>query len=185
MQKPIQKPRSSHFKVFLNSCTLIICSGALLASCAPKATSSVQMASEKLSDSLGCVDVKSKMFDAFYLLLDQDQSIPSSTVLKKNINARLDEMVLKKQIANNIEQLLLLKMKLSDLVDAMLAESKNNPSLTWKEQVQKLIEYEMEDQSSVAIKSSVATINSIVQSIKKISQDLKVSCTSTADTDSK
>lgn len=176
MQKPIQKPRSSRFTQYFNLSALIIFSSISLVDCAPKVTPSVQLASEKISNSLGCTDVKSKMFDAFYELIDQDQLIPDSRILKAQLNLHIDQMVVQKQIIGDAKNISILKIKLSELVDALLMESQKNSALTWKEQVQKLIEYEMEDQSSVEIKSSVQSINSKVQSIKVLSQELSASC---------
>ena len=70
----------------------------LAAGCAPRVSPSVQLASQGISNSLGCVDVKSKMFDALYLLLDQDQMIPDIAKLKVSIDAQITALVEKNQI---------------------------------------------------------------------------------------
>ncbi len=72
----------------------------------------MQVASQNISDSLGCADVKSKLFDAFYLLLDQEKVLPSSTSLKFSISERVDQLVAKNK-------------------NIFLSESKMNP-LIWQ-----------------------------------------------------
>lgn len=172
MRKPIQKAISRHSRAL----QLFMITSCLAAGCAPRVSPSVQLASQGISNSLGCVDVKSKMFDALYFLLDQDQMIPDIAKLKVSIDAQITALVEKNQINNDPENLALLKKQLSQLINSLFAEFKKNPTLTWKEQIQKLIEYEMEDQSSVEIKTSTVAINALVQSIKVTSESLKISC---------
>ncbi|MFZ3229317.1 MAG: hypothetical protein WA160_03855 [Pseudobdellovibrio sp.] len=151
--------------------------------CSPAHINSIENASQNISDSLGCENVKSKMFDSFYELIDHDQFVPNSAELKQSINNKIDKLLENKNFSSVQKiKIPLLKKELLILVDQMLVESKMNPKTTWKEQIQKLIEYEMEDQSSVGIVQVAQNINSSIMQIKGISKSLQLDCAS-ADLD--
>lgn len=154
----------------------------LVAGCSQTHSQSVQQASKDISDSLGCSNVQSKIFDAFYAMIDQHQVVPAADELKRELQDKLQELTLQSgnQLGTAAERKLLaaLQKELDVLVDLMLAESKLNPGLPWKEQVQKIIEYEMEDQSDPVTAKSSKQISEKVKSIKKISENLGVACQS-------
>ena len=179
MKQSSQKPKvslfsSKHFlKLFLAS-TLSSC--IFLVGCSGDHTKAVQQASQSISDSLGCVNMQSKVFDAFYSMIDQDQLIPSSKELKSALDQKMDQLSRLEENQSKEKQIGRLRTAMHDLVDLLLSESENNPSISWKEQVQKLIEYEMEDQSDPSTIVSTKQISQKVSQIKGITKSLSTPC---------
>lgn len=146
-------------------------------SCAPNHSTSIDSASQNISDSLGCKDVKSKVFDSFYEMMDQNKFVPNSEDMKSSIDQKLDQLSANKSMsAAQQEKITLLKSELHTLVDEILSEAKSNPSITWKEQIQKLIEYEMEDQSTSKTVASTQKISASAARIKSLSQSAQLPC---------
>lgn len=158
--------------------TVSLVSSLFILSCSQTSTKFVEQASKDVSSSLGCTEVKSKIFDAFYTMIDQSQVVPTADSMKAGLEKNLDEMTQQLGSDLNSKDIAQLKKELKSLVDMMLSESVRNPSLTWKEQVQKLIEYEMEDQSDLVTAKSSKQISEKVQSITKLSDSLGVACQS-------
>ncbi len=171
MKKSSQKPVSRR-----NSIILVLTGFVLISGCSQKNSQSVQQASQSISDSLGCSDLQSKIFDSFYTLIDQDRSLPSASELKAELDKKIDELAQKAVNQSKVTQIKALKLSMHDLIDLLLSESINNPKISWKEQIQKLIEYEMEDQSNAAVVESTKNVNNKVGEIKKISQSVSASC---------
>ncbi|MBC7420668.1 MAG: hypothetical protein H7328_08065 [Bdellovibrio sp.] len=156
---------------------LMITSAILFVGCAPKNTASLDQAAQSISDSLGCANVQSKVFDSFYELLDQNQSIPLAGDLKDSLQKKLavlkTDQHLSKEEAEKLDQV---SAKLLNVVDLMLSESVQNPQVTSKEQIQKLIEYEMEDQSSPQTIATHSKVNAALKEVRALSAELPVSC---------
>lgn len=166
----------SNAKVLKKSLLLLLASGSIY-SCAPGHVNSIENASQNISDSLGCKDVKSKVFDSFYEMVDQDRFVPNADDLKTSLDKKVDEMVKSKKLNHSdmakVDQL---KTELHNLVDAMLSEAARNPNLTSKDLIQKLIEYEMEDQSDINTIESTKTIAGAASKVKSLSQSMQLSC---------
>ena len=80
-QKAVASKSSLNQSLILTlSCSLI--SSFFLLSCSGSYTKAVDQASQSITDSLGCANVQSKVFDAFYSMIDQDQLIPQAADLK-------------------------------------------------------------------------------------------------------
>ena len=173
MKKTSQKRFSRHKSLFQ---ILIITS--FFVSCSQSYTKSVDQASQNISDSLGCSNVQSKMFDAFYSLVDQEQLVPIAGDIKLALNDKIANLNFKNSSLNQNEIIKKLSLKLDELVDLLLIESINNPNLTWKEQVQKLIEYEMEDSSNSETVKTTGQIQKKIGEIKQLSQSLGAPCIS-------
>ncbi len=149
----------------------------LLYSCAKAPSQSVQLASENISQSLGCVDVKSKVFDAFYEMIDREQFVPSIKNMNQQIDTKMDSVFNAKNLtAKSYEDVAALKTELHLLTETLLSESKENSKTTWKEQIQKLIEYEMEDQSQAHIIKTTEKINQHLLNIKSLSEKMDMPC---------
>ncbi len=156
---------------------MCVSTAVLVSSCAPNSSVKVQQASQKIMDSLGCADVKSKIFDALYEAIDSDQAIPSIESLTAAIDEKLNHISLANAEDNMSEKKIKnLKKSMHQLLKSLLAESSQNPKITWKDQVQKLIEFEMEDQSTAEIKLAGWAISSQITDIKNLSQELKINC---------
>lgn len=147
--------------------------------CAPSYTKTVEQASQSISDSLGCSNVQSKVFDAFYLMIDQEQAVPSVDLIRDILNKKLDEALIKQSSHDKKEKVALLKKEVNALVDLMLAETIRNPNTSWKEQIQKLIEYEMGDKSDLKTLSSSNQIAAKSQTIRKLGEDINLDCVTT------
>lgn len=107
----------------------------LIAGCGKNFSSSMELASQKVTDSLGCKNMKSRVFDAFYENLYQNQSIPQPRFMKQALNRQF--VAIKKNKAlneqdaakiNEIEKSLFL------VTDLMLSESSTNHEISVTEQ---------------------------------------------------
>lgn len=163
---------------FLKRATLTtIVTLAVFSGCAPQKSASVEQASKSISDALACTNVKSKVFDAFYLMIDKDQSVPNAGTLKDEMSLQIDKVFEGRKISSSdLTKIKTLKIYLNKLIDLLLSEFAANPKITWKEQIQKLIEYEMGDRSNAATIQSTESINRQVDVIKELSRSLEMSC---------
>ncbi|OFZ32042.1 MAG: hypothetical protein A2622_12490 [Bdellovibrionales bacterium RIFCSPHIGHO2_01_FULL_40_29] len=151
----------------------------IFTSCSPGYYKSIDQASTDISNSLGCNNVQSKVFDAFYSLIDQEQIIPDANDLKSALDKKIDEIENKVDSVAQQKQVSALRIDLHQLVDLMLEESLSNPNITWKEQIQKLIEYEMEDRTEAQTVVTSQKISLKVESIKKAATELSLGCEAT------
>lgn len=179
------KQKNKNKNVFAKAATVVAFIGlTTLAGCADGGSSSVPQAGKSISDTLGCEDIKSNIFNTFYEVIDKDRKIPSPQELKDAVHARVDAM--SKSLKSETDQLMIdkLHVELDRLVELMLQEFADNPNLTWNEMIQKLIEYEMEDQSEQKIVQATEDINQQVERIKSLSQDLDLPCNTPSPTPS-
>ena len=90
-QKAVASKSSLNQSLILTlSCSLI--SSFFLLSCSGSYTKAVDQASQSITDSLGCANVQSKVFDAFYSMIDQDQLIPQAADLKLALDKKIDQL---------------------------------------------------------------------------------------------
>lgn len=167
------KNKKNNIKNIILGCSVCL----MFLSCAKYNVQSIESASQKITESLGCVDVKSLTYDSFYELIDSEKQNPNPEDLKKSFNTKIEE--LKKTTTLDEKQQVVLdevQKNLNDVIDLMLQDSVKNPNLTWKEQVQKIIQYEMEDQSSEAIIQSQQLVNSKLKHIAVLGQSANLSC---------
>ena len=166
--------RSYYFKTIAISLFLF--------NCAKAPSQAVQSASESISKSLGCTNVKSKVFDAYYEMIDHEQFIPTIKNINFEIDTKLDSIFSAKNLsAPSAADVIALKTELHSLTESLLSESKVNPNITWKEQIQKLIEYEMEDQSHSKIINTTSAINQHFLNIKALSEKMDLPCHENSD----
>ncbi|MBC7466424.1 MAG: hypothetical protein H7256_10565, partial [Bdellovibrio sp.] len=141
-------------------------------------------AAADITSNLGCTNVQSKVFDSFYALIDQEQYIPSAETLNASLDAKLDEIVSHKNLTSDqVENIAALKTELHKLVQVMLSEASENSQLTAKEQIQKLIEYEMGDQSDAATIKATQKIANTADKVKTLSQNLDMACAPSTSAD--
>ncbi len=140
-------------------------------------TASLEKTSQGITDSLGCTNLQSNVFDSFYEMLGQDQAIPLAGDLKKALQKKLDNLKTENRFSKlDSEKLDRISAKLSEVVDLMLSESAKNPTITIREQIEKLIEYEMEDQSSAEIVSTHQKLHASLKEVSTLSKELDVDC---------
>jgi hypothetical protein len=165
-----QKNKAANFILSLLSTTFIY-------SCAPGHSESISQASSDIKNSLGCKDVKSKVFDSFYEMVDQKRFIPTAEELNAELDKKLDDLKNSKDFSDSDkEKLISLKKSIHQLVEAMLTEATQNPSLNMNELVQKLIRYEMGNQSDQTTIAATQKINTAADKVKALSQSLSLSC---------
>ena len=168
-------PKSAAIKLSLS---LAFCH--IILGCAPTSNKSVEQASQSISDSLGCTNVQSKIFDAFYTMIDQDQAVPSPQQIKKSLSLQMQKLFSKASGSVEREKIIAIKSEVESLVDLMLSETKRNSNITWKEQIQKLIEYEMEDKSDTVTANSSKLIAEKTKIIRSLAQSLELACSAPA-----
>lgn len=163
--------------------SILLASFLLLFSCAPQ-RSSVQQASTNINNALGCSDVKSKVFDALYETVDQDQKNLKASELKSEVRSKITKTLQEKNLTlaekKTADELL---NQVDQLLETMLVDTKENPTLDWKEQIQNLIRYEMENQSSEQMIKTHKQITKLAASVKTLSQELNLNCQSALASD--
>lgn len=148
--------------------------------CAKNNSQSIELASQSIKQSLGCENVKSLTYDSFYELLDQSKLTPNPEDLKTALHKQLADL----QASNNFssdekKKLNLIVEQMDQVVDLMLSESIKNPHLSWKEQIQKIIQYEMEDQSTRDLVETHQALRSHLDQVKQLSSSLSLACETT------
>lgn len=156
---------------------MCLSAAAVFVGCAPNNAASVSKAAQNISESLGCANVQSKVFDSFYELLDENQSIPMAGDLKLSLSQKLASIKAEKQLSQEeSDRLDQISSKMDEVIDLMLSESAKNPSLTVRQQLEKLIEYEMEDQSSQSVIETQKQVSASMKEIKALSAELPMDC---------
>lgn len=151
-----------------------------LASCAPHQSQSVTQASQNISKSLGCSDMKSLVFDSFYEMIDQGQSVPLAADMKEGLQKEMDLLKSEKNLSveesKTVDQI---TSELFKVIDLMLEQTPDMTSASWKEQIQKIIEYEMQDQSSEKVIDSQVKINRALDRVHTLSDAAALACNMT------
>lgn len=164
-------------KILKNIHILLIGSALGFSGCSKNNSQFVDQASQSMANSLGCTQMKSLVFDSFYEMIDKDQSVPSASEMQQSLKKEMDQLKVDKQFsAEQSATMDQITKELFKVVDLMLAQNPDLNSTSWKEQIQKIIEFEMGDRSSEA---SIQAQNEIEQSlnhVKELSQNLDVSC---------
>lgn len=161
----------------LKTFLFIIGAATALASCAPPQSQNVQQASQSVSKSLGCSDMKSLVFDSFYEMIDQSQSVPLASDMKKSLQDAMDQLKAEKNLsAAEAVTLDKITSELFTVVDLMLEQTPDMTSTSWKEQIQKIIEYEMQDQSTEKTIASQVQINQALDRVRSLSVQAALAC---------
>lgn len=148
-------------------------------SCAPQNQHSLDTASKNISDSLACEQSQSKIFDAFYEVIDKDKAIPSVNSFKLSLKEKLDLIKNNRSFSGSeLKNFEKIENELDNTIDLIFSEYKKNPNLSWKEQIQKIIEYEMGDQSSVDNIQNSQKISQSLSNVNQIAQSLDLDCNS-------
>jgi len=156
---------------------LFIGAAIVLASCAPPQVQNVQQASQNISKSLGCSDMKSLVFDSFYEMIDQSQSVPLASDMKQSLKNDMEQIKSEKNLSSSESATLdKITSELFTVVDLMLEQTPDMTSTAWKEQIQKIIEYEMQDQSSEKTIASQVKINQALDRVRSLSAQASLAC---------
>ncbi len=148
-----------------------------IASCAPPQSLKVTQASKSISQSLGCSDMKSLVFDSFYEMIDQGQSVPLASDMKKSLRDEMNQVKSEKNLsADEVKVLDQITSELFTVIDLMLEQTPDMTSKSWKEQIQKIIEYEMQDQSTAKVIDSQLKINRALDRVSSLSQAAALAC---------
>lgn len=148
-----------------------------LASCAPPHTQSVNQASQNITGSLACADMKSLVFDSFYEMIDQGQSVPLASDMKLSLQEAMDQLKIDKNLSTEeVETLDKITSELFTVIDLMLEQTPDMSSASWKEQIQKIIEYEMQDESSEKVVDSHTKIYQALDRVRGLSEKTSLAC---------
>ena len=153
-----------------------------LTSCSPQRFSTEQ-ASQHISEALGCDDFQSQVFDALYETIDQDRLPLKFEEMENKIDRTISHLLNQKNLSP--QQLNLaygLNAKTKELIKTMLQQMELHPEWNWKEQIQSLIEYEMQDLSAENIIQTHQKIYKLTAEINQLSSDLNISCGRTTTT---
>ena len=154
----------------------------LFVGCAPSINSQMDQASTQITETLGCADSQSKVFDSFYELIDQTQKIPLASDMKKSLKRKFSNLKAQKNMSESeVQKTNLIYEKFSRVIDLMLSESSNNPDTTVVEQMQSLIEYEMQSRSSEEVSETQKKIHILLKEIHDLSDGLPTSCSTPRD----
>lgn len=150
---------------------------ALLVSCAPHNSASVDQASQNLTQALGCGDMKSFVFDAFYEMIDQSQSVPTPQTMKDSLYAEMEQMKVDRNLtAPEASILNKITLEFFNVIDLMLTQTPDMTAASWKEQIQKMIEYEMQDQSSAETLTTQKQIFDALDRVSALAAQTSVNC---------
>lgn len=155
----------------------------LFASGCMKQNSAIELSSQKATESLGCDNLKSKIFDSMYDYLENQESAPDLQSLEESVSRKIDQLA-KKQKITDTENLTELKKEFSKVFSIMITDSKNAKDISSiREHVQSLIEMEMEDSSSSANIQLNSKMARQFSKINELSNDLQVQCQQPQATD--
>lgn len=153
-----------------------VAAAAFVVGCAPRAQS-VDQASQNLSQAIGCTNMKGLVYDAFYEMIDQTQSVPLAVDMKESLKSQLNQMKSEKNLTASerkiVDQML---GEFNSVIDLMLEQAPGQNPSSWKEQVQKIIEYEMQDQSSDKIIAGHQKINRSLDRVSILAKQTSMNC---------
>jgi hypothetical protein len=110
-------------------------------------------------------------------LIDQDRSVPSAANLKESLKVEMKKLKSEKKFSDLENQVVdQITLEFSKVIDLMLIQTPDLNSTSWKEQIQKIIQYEMQDQSSQSIIESHQKIDEALQKVQNLSSSLSLVC---------
>lgn len=110
--------------------------------------SSVEGASQKAAEAIGCDSFKSKVYDSMYDYLDNEQEAPQLSDFSVALAEKIDAIVFAQKI-DNPEAVAKLKQNIADLYQVLIERAAElKQTKTAKEHLQTIIEMEMEDIST-------------------------------------
>ncbi len=149
----------------------------IFSSCAPIQSQSTSHASVAMTKALGCSDLKSLVFDSFYEMLDQEKTVPTTSQMKESLKIQMEKVRTQKNLSDQqAATLSLIALEMFKIIDLKLLQNPSLNSQSWKEQIQKIIEYEMGDLSSEATSRAATEIDHALEVVKTLSSELQISC---------
>ena len=148
----------------------------LLSAGCMKQNSALELSSQKATESLGCDNFKSKVFDSMYDYLENQEATPDLVSLQDSLSEKIDQIA-KTQKISDTEKLTELKTEFSKVFSILIEESKKAKGVsTIREHVQTLIEMEMEDTSTTANVKLNSKITNQFSKVSALSNELNVQC---------
>ncbi len=127
-------------------------------------------ASSSIVETLGCKDFRSLLFDSLYEYAETNQKNLETIELKSLISIELSNSVLQQKIENTLV-VSSLKSELFSVIDLLMKEDKNRQNI-----IQKLIDFEMEDRSSLLQINKNTQISNHLKNITAFSTSLNLNC---------
>lgn len=138
----------------------------------PSLTSSAQTATE----SLGCDNLQSKVFDSMYAYLDEEKNTPDLAALRNELSEQI-ELLIQNQKITDKEKVSELKIEFAKIFDLLIDESKKTKNIiSIKEHLRTLIELEMQDSSSSENINLNSKIKNQFSKVTSLSTSLNLEC---------
>lgn len=152
-----------------------------------KGKSSVEGASQKAAEAIGCDSFKSKVYDSMYDYLDNEQDAPQLSEFSSALAEKIDAIALNQKI-DNPEAVATLKQNISNLYKVLIEKAAElKQAKTAKEHLQTIIEMEMEDVSTpenVQLNQvSAKAFAQVDQSVKELDVQCGTSSPTTGETE--
>ena len=146
-----------------------------------KNNSMLSQSSQTATESVGCDNLQSKVFDSMYAYLDQEKSAPDLNQLKIELSEQID-LAFKNQKINDIEKIAEFKNEFYKIFEILIEDSKNNKNLkSSKEHLQTLIQLEMQDSSSTENIKLNSKLSNQFSKVSVLSNDLNIQCQKPTD----
>jgi len=159
-----------YFKLFF-----LIISSSYFVSCM-KTNPMLTQSSITATESIGCDNMQSKVFDSMYEFLEQEKAAPDLESLKQELSSQIDQLA-KKQKITDTEKMAAFKTEFYKIFDLLIEESKSSKQIkTVKEHLQTLIELEMQDSSNEQNKLLNSKISRQFSKVSSLSQAMNLEC---------
>ncbi len=141
-----------------------------------KNTSMMTQSSITATESVGCDNFKSKVFDSMYAYLDQEKIAPDLSDLKRELSIQIDLLTQNQKITDS-EKISEFKKEFYTIFDLLIIESKQIKNIqSTKEHLQTLIELEMQDSSVNKNIQLNSKISKQFSKVTALSNDLNIQC---------
>lgn len=155
--------------------TPLVFSSLFFASCM-KSNPVMTQSSITATESIGCDNLQSKVFDSMYEFLEQEKSTPDLDSLKQELSVQIDQLAVKQKITD-LEKVSEFKSEFYKIFDLLIEESKSSKQIkTIKEHLQTLIELEMQDSSSQQNIVLNSKISKQFNKVSSLSQSMNMEC---------
>ncbi|MBC7458041.1 MAG: hypothetical protein H7235_07160 [Bdellovibrionaceae bacterium] len=147
-----------------------------ISGCMKPSHPTLQTPAQIATESIGCESQESKVFDSVYTYLELENQTADISALKHLIADKIDHLTLTQKINKSalVEDF---KNEYSKIFDLLLIESKNlKTNLSATTLIQKLIELEMQDQSSSENIRFNSKLDQQFKKVKNLRRELQLSC---------
>lgn len=160
---------------------LFLASVAFISGCMKPSKQDLQTPAQTATESIGCESaIQSKAFDAAYTYLETENQNADISSLKALISQKIDQQIQNQKISN-VALTEEFKNEYGKVFDILLVESRNlKTDIASSTLIQKVIELEMQDQSSAENIQLGSKLAQQISKVKSLSRELKLACNESA-----